>query len=487
MQVGIIGAGIGGLATAVRLAVRGHQVEVFEANSYPGGKLTAFDQGSYRFDAGPSLFTMPEYVDELFELAGKNPQDYFQYNKLDIICNYFWEDGTRMSAFADEMQFAKEVEEKLGVSPNRILQSLRDSERKYQLTGEIFLHNSLHKAKTWLNRNVAKALLQLPRYDLFTTLNKVNERNLEHPKLVQFFNRFATYNGSNPYKTPGLMSIIPYFEHKIGAFYPDGGMHRITQAIFNLAATLGLKFHFNQLVQRINVENRKANALILAGGKKRNFDLLVSNMDIFPTYKKLLPNQYHPEKTLQQPRSTSALIFYWGIQHSFPELDLHNIFFSEDYKLEFDHLDAGTLSEDPTVYVNISQKQTSDDAPPGCENWFTMINVPYNDGQDWDTIIPRARKDILNKLSRILGRDIRPLIQNESILDPRSIEQRTSSHQGALYGTSSNNRMAAFLRHPNFSNRIKNLYFCGGSVHPGGGIPLCLLSAKIVDQLIHES
>lgn len=164
---------------------------------------------------------------------------------------------------------------------------------------------------------------------------------------------------------------------------------------------------------------------------------------------------------------------------------MHNIFFSENYQKEFEAIwNEKTICSDPTVYINISSKCQENDAPKGAENWFVMINVPANEGQDWDELIAKARKNILEKLSRMLNRDIASLIVSEDILDPRSIEQKTASYQGSLYGTSSNNQFAAFLRHANFSSKIKDLYFVGGSVHPGGGIPLALLSAKIVDELI---
>jgi phytoene dehydrogenase-like protein len=192
-----------------------------------------------------------------------------------------------------------------------------------------------------------------------------------------------------------------------------------------------------------------------------------------------------PEKILKQPRSSSALIFYWGIGSVFKELNMHNIFFSNDYQEEFRFIFEGNkISNDPTIYVNITSNIQKEDAPEGCQNWFVMINVPGNKGQDWDTLIAQARKDILQKLSFRLGQNIEALILNESILDPRSIESKTYSFQGSLYGSSSNNRYAAFLRHANFSSNITNLYFCGGSVHPGGGIPLCLQSARIVADLI---
>lgn len=485
MKIGIIGAGIAGLAVAVRMAVRGYETHVFEANDYPGGKLSEFDLNGYRFDAGPSLFTMPHYVDELFRLAGEEPRLYFNYRRLPIVCEYFWEDGARVSAHAQVEEFAREVERQLGVPKQKLKKALADSRRKYELTGRIFLEKSLHRVDTWLQKSVAKAMVQIPTLDLFTTMDEAHRRRLGHPKLVQLFNRFATYNGSNPYKAPGLLSIIPHFEHHIGAFYPEGGMVAITDSVYQLAKRLGVQFHFGKRVEKIEVKNGRATALKIAG-KQFPFDRVISNMDVFFTYRQLLADQKQPERILSQEKSTSALIFYWGIRRQFPELDLHNIFFSNDYKSEFDRLGRGEVFEDPTVYVNISSKYSPKDAPDGCENWFTMINTPYNSGQDWEALIPQIRANALKKLSRMLKVDIEPLIACEEQLDPRSIESKTASHLGALYGASSNDRMAAFMRHPNFSRRISNLYFCGGSAHPGGGIPLCLLSAKIVDETMYR-
>jgi phytoene dehydrogenase-like protein len=208
-------------------------------------------------------------------------------------------------------------------------------------------------------------------------------------------------------------------------------------------------------------------------------------MDIFSTYEKLLPDQSHPKRILSQERSSSAVIFYWGIRKQFPELDLHNIFFSQDYQKEFTNLfEHKTLCDDPTVYINITSKEEVGDAPSGCENWFVMVNAPGDYGQDWNKLVAQVRENIINKINRLLGIDIEPLIEVEDVLSPPLIEQRTSSYRGALYGTASNSKFTAFLRHPNFSSRIKQLYCSGGSVHPGGGIPLCLLSAKITSDLI---
>jgi phytoene dehydrogenase-like protein len=246
-----------------------------------------------------------------------------------------------------------------------------------------------------------------------------------------------------------------------------------------------VNFRFTTAVSEILIVKGKAIG-IKVGDESFLADTVISNMDMVNTYRKLLPGQYSPHKLLNQPKSSSALIFYWGIKAEFKELGLHNIFFSANYEAEFKAIFKDkTLFDDPTVYINITSKLKPDDAASASENWFVMINVPHNDNQDWDALIAAARMAILSKLSKALGRNIVDLIEQEDFLDPRRIESRTSSFGGALYGNSSNTKYAAFLRHPNKAPSIKNLFFCGGSVHPGGGIPLSLLSAKqMVDYYV---
>ncbi len=482
----IIGAGIGGIATAIRLAVKGIQVQVFEANDYPGGKLTSFEQGGFRFDAGPSLFTMPQYVEELFRICQKPIGDYFSYQALDILCNYFYEDGTQFSAYSDIYQFAQELALHTEATPQQILQHLAKSKEIYDITHHVFLEQSLHKLGTFLSKETMISFLKLGRIGLNQNMHQANAKAFQDERLVQLFDRYATYNGSNPYEAPSTLNVIPHLEHGFGAFFPKGGMHSITLALYRLALDMGVVFHFQQRVEKIIVEEQIAKG-IRTQNEKHTADIIVSNMDVYPSYHRLLKGQERPERVLNQTRSSSALIFYWGILKEFPELDLHNIFFSKDYQREFEAIfKHNTIHFDPTIYVNISSKLNPADAPATCENWFVMINVPNNTGQDWDQLIKDARTNILSKLNRLLKTNISHLVLSESILDPRTIESRTSSYQGSLYGSSSNNKLAAFLRHPNFSQKIKNLYFCGGSVHPGGGIPLCLLSAKIVSEIIEN-
>jgi phytoene desaturase len=480
----VIGAGIGGIASALRLRKKGYQVTVIEVNDYAGGKLHAIEQDGYRFDLGPSLFTMPHFIDELFELFDKEPTEYFNYHRKETICNYFWEDGHEFSATSKFEDFIAQASLRFNEPAENIENYLKKNKKKYELTASLFLEKSLHKASTYLSKQTLKSILSISSLDIDSSLNSTNERHFKNPKLVQLFNRYATYNGSSPYKTPGIMSMIPHLEMHYGTFYPKGGMHQISQSLYTLALDQGVVFKFNETIERIKVEGKKAVGAV-SSKTEYNADVVVTNMDVYPTYKKLLKDQSQPTKTLAQERSSSALIFYWGIDTEFPNLDLHNILFSDSYQEEFGHIfEKRTLYNDPTIYINITSKEDPKDAPKGHENWFVMLNAPGNYGQDWDTLKADARQHIISKVNRVLKTDLEKHITTEHILDPVGIENATSSYRGALYGAASNNKFAAFLRHPNFSRRIKNLYFCGGSVHPGGGIPLCLLSAKIIEDLV---
>ncbi len=483
----VIGSGVGGIASAIRLAAKGHQVIVFEQAGRAGGKVSERRQGGFRFDTGPSLFTMPTLVDELFALCGKNSTDYFRYTPLKSSCQYFWDDGTVVNAWLDKAAFAREVETQTAVPAERVLGFLQKSARMYDITADVFLFNSLHKPANFLRPGHRSSMLRLHELDVFTTMHKKNRSWFRDPRIVQLFDRYATYNGSNPYKTPATLNIIPHLEHNTGVYFPEKGMYHIVEALYQLALYMGVVFHFDARVERILLHNTKKVQGLQVAGEKLAFDQIVSDVDVVTLYKNLLPDLPFPKKQLKLERSSSALIFYWGVNHRFPELELHNILFSGNYREEFIHLfDKKTIASDPTVYLFISSRAVPTDAPEGQENWYVMINVPENVGQDWDALITQARRQILEKINRRLDTNLEPHIVRESYADPRTIERDTASYRGSLYGLSSNNKFAAFYRHPNFRKGIRGLYFVGGSVHPGGGIPLCLASAKIVESLINE-
>ncbi|MDA0356677.1 MAG: phytoene desaturase family protein [Bacteroidetes bacterium] len=486
MKVVIIGSGIAGMAASVRLAVAGHQVSIYETNGFVGGKLSSFKIGDYRFDAGPSLFTMPHFITELFELAGEQAEDHFQYTKKNIGCKHFWKDGTILNAYADQSAYLKEVEDQLGVPAARLKTYLDRAQLKYELTAPLFLEQSLHKWRGLLRKETWECIKHLSLFEIGQSLHQVNQKQLEESHLVQLYDRFATYNGSNPFQTPGIMTLVQHLEQHYGTFVPKKGMVSISESIAELAKRCGVSIHLNKKVDEILVRQNKAIG-IQTGTETVDADLVVSNMDVVPTYRHLLPRQKAPERILKEDRSSSAIIFYWGVKSTFPNLELHNIFFSEDYKAEFEAIFKNqTVPLDPTIYVNITSRDVAGDAPKGCENWFVMINTPCDSGQDWESMVNQLREAVLQHLQFTLKKDLGSLIEEEYIMTPPMIAERTGSHQGALYGSSSNGAMSAFLRHANFSRHIKNLFFCGGSVHPGGGIPLCLLSAKIVTDLIQN-
>lgn len=474
-----------GMASAIRLSHHGHSVEVFEASPSFGGKLTSFNLNAYRFDAGPSLFTLPHLTEELLNL-GHSPSPNFQYQQLNPVCNYTFASGLRFKANANPENFIEEFSRQFEVSPLKLKKYLHFYRKTYQIIAPVFLEQSLHLPASYLNKITLKGMLNLWRLKTGRSMNRVQQQYFSNPKAVQYFNRYATYNGSNPYSAPATLNVISQLELFDGAYLPSGGMQDISKALYLKAVDMGVKFHFNCPVNQILTHKNKITGLVDHEGNSYPFDAVFSNADVKKTYKNLL-NTDPPAKISKAENSSSALIFYWGIKKSFPELDLHNVLFSEDYQNEFDHLfRLKDIGEDPTVYINITSKYVKPDAPEGCENWFVMINAPANYGQNWETLRLKARAAVIKKINTMLKTDIELFIEEEDFLDPVRIETRTGSDKGSLYGTSSNSISSAFMRHANFSSTLKGLYFCGGSVHPGGGIPLTLLSARIATDIFEK-
>lgn len=482
----MIGAGIAGLGASVRLAVKGYDVTVFEKNSFAGGKLCAKTINGYRFDYGPSIFTMPQNVVELFALAGKDPEAYFQYERLDPIFRYFYEDGKRITGYSDTTKFAKSVSENTLDDKNTVEAYLRKVAEINELTEEVFVNQSLHKVRSFLNRETLRGLINFGKIDAFKTMNEVNAATFKDPKMVQFFNRYATYNGSNPFEAPGTLNVIQHYEINRGAYLPKNGMEQISGSIYKLALELGVKFEFNRMVEKVETRRGRVTSIVV-DGESVPADIFMSNMDVYYLYNNLMPQARKPRRILDQPKSGSAIVFYWGIKKEFSELGVHNILFSKDHPGEFEAIfSKDNVMDDPTIYINITSKKCAGDAPPGGENWFTMINVPNNSGQDWDEILARSRKNMIAKINRTLNTDIEPLIEAEEILDPRVIDQRYLSAFGSIYGNRFSSNFSAFFRHPNFSKEFNNLFFCGGTVHPGSSIPLSLMSAKIATGMVPE-
>lgn len=484
MKAAVIGSGIGGLAIAIRLAKKGWKVTVFEKNEKPGGKLSEIRMNGYRFDTGPSLFTLPELTKKLFELCGEDMHEKLPYKLLDNNCRYFFADKTVFNFYHDKEKLKSEIENKTTENQENIFRRLRESEEMYNLSAPVFLFSSFRKISNFNTEPYKKIASKLHKLNFFKTIHKANSTDFTDKNIIQLFDRYATYNGSNPYKAPATLNMIAHLENNLGAFFPLKGMYSIVESIYKLALKQDIEFRFETLVDKIKIKNGQATSLQF-GEQTEDFDLIVSDSDSRYVAENMLEKHPLKKRLSKAELSSSALIFYWGIRKVFSELDVHNILFSCDYETEFKKIGVEkTIPDDPSVYIFISSKICETDAPSDCENWFVMINTPAHNEKLTDEVIQNARKSIIDKINKTLNTDIEKLIECEQFVTPLIIEKNTLSKNGALYGSSSNSMFSAFLRHPNQLHSVKNLYFTGGSVHPGGGIPLCLASAEIVDNEI---
>ncbi len=481
-KVAVVGAGFGGMACAARLARDGYDVRVYDQQSGPGGKAGSKLIKGYRFDTGPSLLTMKEEFESLFSYCGEDLYQYVDIIELAPICNYFFDDGLRLSSFRDRARFKQEIAAHTSEDPAHLDDYLDYTSRIYEHSHQTFLRNSLGWASL-------KSLFDLPYIDPLRTMHQANHSFFRDKHLVQLFDRYATYNGSDPYKVPATLNIIQHVEYNMGSYAVRQGIYALSQALYRLAQKMGARFHFDTKIQSIDQRSGRIRGLTL-DGTHLPYDIVISNVDVFTTYHSLLNDPYSRFARLYQrlEPSSSGLVFYWGIKKSFPELDVNNIFFSKDYRKDFqDIFMHHRCPLDPTVYVNITSKVNPDDAPAGCENWFVLVNAPSHEGQDWAEETKQVRHAVLHRLEQSLGVNIEDLIDAEETLNPAQIEELTGSYHGGLYGISSNTMTAAFRRHPNRSRQYQGLYFCGGSAHPGGGMPLVLLSAQITHrEIIHH-
>lgn len=486
-RAAVVGAGMGGLAAAARLATRGWKVTVFDSQSSPGGKNAQETWEGFRFDTGPSLLTMVPVFRDLFASCGRRLEDFVTPVPLDPLCHYWWDDGSStrvpgsVSGFIDHFST-------LGWASKEALKAFfRRAERLHGIGGTLFLEKSLHQASTYFSPEGLKSILGLPFIDPFRTLHQAHGASFSDPRLVQLFDRYATYNGSDPFQAPATLDIIPWVEYAGGGWGVREGIHALARAMEKLCLDLGVEFRYGEKVDAILSKDGQ-----IRGVEVREeflpFGTVISNADVLNTYT-LLGDEEAPwaKKYRKLEPSSSGFVFYWGMNRSFPDLGVHNIFFSGDYEKEFRQIfREKVLPEDPTVYINITSKITPEDAPPGGENWFILVNTPPHQGQDWSAQGKVLRTSILARLEKALGLPLESHIALERTLTPGDIESRTGSTYGSLYGLSSNTWNAAFARHPNRSTRHKGLYFTGGSAHPGGGMPLVILSGKIVGELVEK-
>jgi len=479
-SVVIIGAGLGGLSTAISLASKGYSVTILEKNENAGGKMDETFLGEYRFDTGPSLLTMKFVLEDLFHMQGKKLENYLTISPIDPICQYFFTSGLKLNAYADIQKMIIELPESLQIEKQAIQKYLAYSKKIYDLTADLFLFDSIQNFSHLFKPKAWRTLFNLKLIDPFRTVHEANQSFFQSAELVQLFDRYATYNGSDPFQAPATLNIIPHVEYTLGSWYVKGGMYRLSEALVKLALESGVTIQYNTPVQEICIENGSVSGIRLGSGEIIETSLVVSNADVVYTHSNLIKGFPSLAKKWEQKEpSCSGLVFLWAMDNSYPELSHHNIFFSENYEQEFKQIFRERKApKDPTIYLSITSKSDPDHAPIEKENWFILVNMPWlpNGKENSVEEINFIRQAIFKRLERAGFKNIPEQILQEKILSPSYLRSRTFSNKGSIYGLSSNHRNAAFYRQDNKSRQIKGLYFAGGSAHPGGGIPLVILS-----------
>ncbi len=511
-KIAVIGAGVGGLTCAALLAHAGLRVTVFEKNATVGGKLNWLELDGFTFDTGPSLLTMPYVFERLWSRLGRSLADDLTLVPLPVTCRYRWTDGTVIDEDADFWQRPE------------VARFLRYARGLYDLSADAFLHHPLGDWWRQLTpRNLPK-LRHLPKLASLQTMDEVVRRCFGHdPHLVQLFDRFATYNGSSPYRTPAAFNIIPYVEAKFGGWYIKGGLYEIARVLERICRDLAVEIRTGEEIKKMSRERlswyesarqprgnvwcltpaamaaASPSAKAPAGSDPKAypwdycFNFVVCNQDVLSATSRFLHGQNFVKPASQfiqegEP-SSSAFVMYLGIGKQFSGLEHHNIFFSDDYPREFRQLfDERQPLDEPTIYVAVHSKDDPDRAPPGCDGWFILVNAPAlttDRRVDWPALAESYGDRILERLETCFGFEgLRAAIRVRQTFTPADFQSRFLAHAGSLYGFASHGVRAAFRRPAMQPRGVPNFYFVGGSTHPGGGLPLVCLSGQIVADKI---
>jgi phytoene desaturase len=477
-RIVVIGAGLGGLSAAIRLAHKGYAVSVFEKNARVGGKMQeVVSDNGYRFDAGPTLITMPFVFEELFQSVGKRLADFVSFIPLDRSCKYFFPDGSTFTAYCDLNRLRDEIARVFPSETENFERYFQYTKKIYDATAENFIYNPLS-----FSRLLKSNPFDLLKIDAFSTAHAANARFFKDARFIQFLDRFPTYVGSSPYLAPATLNVIPFVELAFGAFYAKGGMIELANAFHKLAEEVGATFHFNQSVSKIIVRQGKAAGVQLQNGETVSCDAVISNDDAVHTYAELL-GESSVEKKYEA--SCSGFVLCLGVGRAHAELAHHNIFFASNYEREFNEIfEKKIMPSEPTIYISISAKSDLHQAPLGKENWFVLINAPFlSDAYDWRKNQEKYRNAVIRRLNQLGFTDLERHIEFERLFTPLDLKEQFNSFRGSIYGISSNKRMSAFFR-PRNRAAVKGLYLASGSAHPGGGTPMVTLSGKFAAELL---
>jgi phytoene desaturase len=471
----IVGAGVGGMITALRLAARGRRVLVCERNATIGGKLAVYQRDGFTFDMGPSLLTLPAVFDDAFRLAGTTLADECDLIRLDPSFRYFWPDGSTVTFRDEPVATAEALESFSNGAGAEYLQYLERARTIWQVSERTFFAGDMHGRLSLLRR--MRSPRDLSRIDARRTLQSRAQEQFRDPRLVQWLGRYATYSGSDPRQVPATLGCIAAVEADLGAWYVRGGLGALCSAIERVALRAGVEFRTNADVQRIIVQRNRAKGVVV-DDEELHSDVVIANADAEHLYRDLAPDAKALRRVERAGRSTSGIAVVVGVAGRTAHIAHHNVWFSSDYAREFDDIVAGRVPRNPTIYGCVSSVTDPTQAPAGDENWFLLINVPPRD----ELQVTEAGEWLLAQLAKT-GPDLRRRAKFVEVVGPADFARNVRAPGGAIYGTSSNGRSAAFRR-PAIRSAVRGMYLVGGSTHPGGGLPLVAMSARITSDMV---
>jgi phytoene desaturase len=478
-RIVIVGGGVGGLAAAIRLRAIGHSVTVFERNDVVGGKLATYERNGYTFDIGPSLVTLPHLFDDVFRTAGTTLDEQLELVRLDPQFAYHWANGSSLTVPDGDDATAAAFDEFAPNSGEQWRAFDARGRRIWDVADRTFFAGPMANPLALAKR--MRSPFDLTAIDPLRTLHRSAATFFDDPRLVQWAGRYATYSGSSPYAAPATLACIPHIESRFGCWYPMGGLDALRAAFERVARDAGVDIHTGVDVTRITTGATGAvSGVELDDGSIEAADIVIANTDAEHLYADLLADKTALKQVRRAKRSTSGFVLCVGARGFTPGLEHHNVWFSDSYRAEYDQLETGELADDPTIYACVSSVTDPSQAPDGCENWFLLVNTP----PDVDVDATSYGDLVLDRLAD-RGVDLRPRLEFRHTMTSADIERRYRSPGGAIYGTSSNGKRAAFVRPANRGAR-PGLYLVGGSSHPGGGLPLVTTSAKIVTEMIAD-